>query len=192
VLKVVGVDLAGSPNRVTGLCCLDSRLSCELARAKSDDEIFSFVQEMDPMLIAVDAPLSFPISGGGFRKCDRELKKMGVKPLPLTLRGMRMLTERAIKLKRVLKELGYEVIEVFPSGAQKFLNLPSKKSGDKDLRDGLLSLGIRRIPREIDIHVLDAITCAFVGLLYLKGKCIEVGDPVEGVIVMPRPHENKK
>ena len=161
---VVGVDLAGSPRRVTGLCFLRSDLSCELARARLDDEILSFIQEKRPRLIAIDAPLSFPTGGRNLRKCDRELVRMGVRPLPPVLGPMRMLTERAIRLKHVLGELGYRVIEVFPTGAQKILGLPSKRDLEA-LRLGLISLGIKDLPEEVDVHLLDAVTCAFVGVL---------------------------
>jgi len=187
---VVGVDLAGSPRRVTGLCSLRSDLSCELARARLDDEILSFIQEKRPKLIAIDAPLSFPTGGRNLRKCDRELVRMGVRPLPPVLGPMRMLTERAIRLKHVLGELGYRVIEVFPTGAQKILGLPSKRDLEA-LRLGLISLGIKDLPEEVDVHLLDAVTCAFVGVLYLRGEFLEVGDEDEGVIIMPKPRLSK-
>jgi len=39
----------------------------------------------------------------------------------------------------------------------------------------------------VDEHVLDAVICAYVGLLYLMGGCVELGDAAGGIIVMPRP-----
>jgi len=185
---VVGVDLAGSPKRVTGLCYLDPALRCSATRARSDEEILSFVRRFDPRVVAVDAPLSSPPPGESMRKCDRDLKRMGLRPLPPVLGGMRMLTERAVKLKDSLSGLGYEVIEVFPRGAQKILGLPSKKDR-RGLRAGLASLGLKGIPEDADIHVLDAATCALVGLLYLREAYVAVGEPGEGVIVMPRSPE---
>ena len=184
--RVIGIDLAGSQRRITGLCSLGSDLSCELARAKLDDEILAFIQERRPKLIAIDAPLSFPAGGENLRRCDRELVKMGVRPLPPGLGPMRMLTERGIRLRRVLEGLGYKVIEVFPTGAQKVLGLPSKRDL-KALRLGLISLGIKGIPEDVDVHLLDAVTCALVGASYLKGEFVKVGDEREGVIIMPKP-----
>lgn len=183
---IVGVDLAGSPRRVTGLCALRSDLSCELAKAKLDNEILSFILEKSPSVIAIDAPLSFPAGGESLRRCDRELMKMGVRPLPPVLGPMRMLTERAIKLKNALGEFGYRVIEVFPTGARKILGLPSKRNLEA-LRLGLISLGIKGLPKEVNAHLLDAVTCAFIGVLYLKREFVRIGDEKEGVIIMPKP-----
>lgn len=187
---VVGVDLAGSPGRVTGLCSLSLELSCELAEAKLDDEILSFILRWRPRIVAVDAPLSFPASGRGLRRCDRELLRIGLRPLPPTLGPMRMLTERAIRLKRVLEGLDYKVIEVFPTGAQKILGLPSKKDL-KALRLSFVSLGMKGLPEEVNAHLLDALTCAFVGMLYLIGEVVEIGDEKEGIIIMPKPSSSE-
>jgi len=181
--------LAGSPKRVTGLCYLDSSMKCVAARAKLDDEILAFIQELKPRLVAIDAPLSFPPAGRSMRRCDEKLKRLGLKPLPPTLGPMKMLTTRAVRLKKILESLGYEVIEVFPTGARPFLNFPSKKEGAKRLRESLLKLGVRGLPEEVDEHILDAVICAFIGLLYLKGEYVELGDAVEGTIIMPKFRE---
>ncbi|MDW8021297.1 MAG: DUF429 domain-containing protein [Nitrososphaerota archaeon] len=188
---VVGVDLAGSSRRVTGLCSLSLDLRCELAEAKLDEEVLHFILERMPKIVAIDAPLSFPSSGRGLRRCDRELLRMGLRPLPPILGPMRMLTERAIRLKRVLEGFDYKVIEVFPTGARRILGLPSKRDL-KALRLGLISLGMKDIPEEVNMHLLDAVICAFVGMLYLRGEFVEVGDEEEGVIIMPRPSSSER
>ena len=184
--RVVGVDLAGLPTRVTGLCYLDSRLVCELARARGDEEIFSFIFERCPEVIAIDAPLSFP-RDGMFRVCEREVMRLGARPLSPLLKSMKALTERAMRLRRVLEREGYKVIEVFPTGARKFLNLPSKKMGRRVLREALAAQGLKNIPEDVDQHLLDAVICALIGLYYLRGEYLEVGDPEEGVIILPKP-----
>ncbi len=77
-LIVVGIDLAGSPKRPTGLCVLRD-LSAETRVAFSDDAIHNFVKEARPTLIPIDAPLSLPKgrhtihdhSGEHLRECDR-------------------------------------------------------------------------------------------------------------------------
>ena len=186
--RVVGVDLAGLPTRITGLCYLDSRLICELAKAKEDYEIFSFIFEKSPEVIAIDAPLSLP-RNGMFRVCEREVMKLGVRPLSPLLRSMRTLTERAMRLRRILEERRYRVIEVFPTGARKLLNLPSKKMGRRALREALAAHGLKNIPEDVDQHLLDAVICALIGLYYLRGEYLEVGDPEEGVIILPKPRK---
>lgn len=56
---VVGIDLAGSPRRPTGMCMLRD-LAAETRVVFSDDEILNFVNEARPVLIPIDAPLSLP------------------------------------------------------------------------------------------------------------------------------------
>ena len=183
---VVGVDLAGLPTRVTGLCFLDSGLGCELARAGGDDEILSFIFSRSPRVVAIDAPLSFP-RRGMFRVCELELRKLGARPLSPLLRSMKDLTARGIRLKKVLEDRGYEVIEVFPTGSRRFLGLPPKRAGRKALLEALRAVGVKNIPSEADQHLLDAVICALIGLRYLRGEYLRVGDPEEGVIILPVP-----
>jgi len=183
---VVGVDLAGLPTRVTGLCFLDSGLGCELARAGGDDEILSFIFSRGPRVVAIDAPLSFP-RRGMFRVCELELRKLGARPLSPLLKSMKDLTARGIRLKRVLEDRGYEVIEVFPTGSRRFLGLPPKRAGRKALLEALRAAGVKNIPSEADQHLLDAVICALIGLRYLRGEYLRVGDPEEGVIILPVP-----
>ena len=80
---VVGIDLAGSPNRNTGLCLLKDMIILSCATVHSDVEILSFINSARPDLIAIDAPLNLPPgrksieerTGEHFRPCDRELLK---------------------------------------------------------------------------------------------------------------------
>lgn len=184
-MGVVGVDLAGSPKRITGLCYLERDMHTDVSRAFSYDEIMLFIDEHYVEVVTIDAPLSLPRSGS-LRKCDEELRKAGIKVLPPTLGGMRSLTERAIRLKEILKSRGHKVIEVFPTGARKILGLPPRREGVEALREALISRGVRRLPENVDQHVLDAVICALVGLHYLEGDYVEFGDRDEGVIIMPR------
>ena len=57
--KVVGVDLAGSPKRHTGICTLkkDHITSCTIVH--TDQEIIHYVEKERPVLIAIDAPSTF-------------------------------------------------------------------------------------------------------------------------------------
>jgi len=188
VFGVVGVDLAGSPRRWSGLCYLSQDMWCELERVKGDDEIIEFISEREVGLVAIDAPLSLPRKGGGqaYRECDRRLVEMGVRLLPLTLPPMRMLTLRGMRLRERLERLGYRVIEVYPGGAQDLLGIPRKSKGLEALRKGLESLGLRGLRSDASGDELDAATCALVGWMYLRNECIEVGDPEEGIIVVPK------
>ncbi|MDT7886042.1 MAG: DUF429 domain-containing protein [Thermoproteota archaeon] len=191
---VVGLDLAANHKKQSGFCILNENLEVKTFLLFTDNEILEHVKRYDPELIAIDAPLSLPLgrtsleekSNIHLRLCDRELLELGIKFFPITLGPMRKLTERGIKLKLMLENLGYKVIEVFPGATQDILGLVRKNQGVNKLREGLISLGIKGIKNEMNDDELDAITCALTGLLYLKGECIELGDKKEGILIIPK------
>ena len=191
---VVGLDLAANHKKQSGFCILNENLEVKTFLLFTDNEILEYAKRYDPELIAIDAPLSLPLgrtsleekSNIHLRLCDRELLELGIKFFPITLGPMRKLTERGIKLKLMLENLGYKVIEVFPGATQDILGLVRKNQGVNKLREGLISLGIKGIKNEMNDDELDAITCALTGLLYLKGECIELGDKKEGILIIPK------
>jgi predicted nuclease with RNAse H fold len=191
---IVGLDLAANHKKQSGFCILNENLEVKTLLLFTDNEILEYVKRYDPELIAIDAPLSLPLgrtsleekSNIHLRLCDRELLELGIKFFPITLGPMRKLTERGIKLKLMLENLGYKVIEVFPGATQDILGLVRKNQGVNKLREGLISLGIKGIKNEMSDDELDAITCALTGLLYLKGECIELGDKKEGILIIPK------
>jgi predicted nuclease with RNAse H fold len=192
-MKILGIDLAGSEKRKTGICILNEKLIAHSFFVFSDQEILNLIEKEKPDLIAIDAPLSLPNGRKSlkrkskihFRECDRELWKLGIKFFPITLGPMRKLTERGIKLRKIL-EKKYKVIEVYPGATQDILKIPRKQKGLKKLKKGLENLGIKILKKNPNGDELDAITSAFTGFLYLKGKCIAIGDKKEGQIILPK------
>jgi predicted nuclease with RNAse H fold len=181
----VGVDLAGTPKRQTGVSRMTGDLYCEACTVKEDEEIIKYVGESCPEVVAIDAPLSLPKNNQALRECERKLMKIGIRIFPPTFSGMRLLTERAIKLRERLEALGYRVIEVYPGGAQDFLGIPRKNMGLSLLREGLLKIGVKGLRGNETGDELDAVTCSFIGVLFLRRTYVEVGDTHEGVIIMP-------
>jgi len=116
-----------------------------------------------------------------------ELKRMKIKFFPITLGPMRMLTARGMKMKKVLENRGLAVIESYPGGAQDILRIPRKKEGLERLKVALMDVGISGdiAKREITHDELDAITLALVGLMYLRGDHLSIGDPDEGLMILP-------
>jgi predicted nuclease with RNAse H fold len=190
-MTIVGLDLAGVDSRPTGFCVLEG-WKAETSLAYGDKEIIRRIEEVRPRIIAVDAPLSLPQGRTSIeektavhlRECDVELLKRGIKFFPITLGPMRKLTSRGIRLKGVLESKGLTVIEVYPGGAQDVLMIPRKQKGPERLREGLEKLGIEGLTDELSDHELDAVTCAYVGRLFLEGKATVYGTP-EQAIVMP-------
>jgi len=191
--KVVGIDLAGSPKRNTGICTLKKEDITSCTIVHTDQEIINYVEKDNPVLIAIDAPLNLPPgrksiedkNGEHFRPCDRELLRRGIRFFPITLGPMRLLTERGIRLKRFLTRRGYAVIEVYPGAAQDIWNIGRKQDGLPKLSKGLEKLGVKGLNKKMGGDELDAITAALVGQLFLRGKAEVLGNFKRGAIVIP-------
>ena len=196
MVKIIGIDLAGSERRETGFCILEEdRVRTKVLKA--DEEIIGSTVEEKPELTAIDAPLSLPKGRcclrddcpcrgrGHLRNCDRDLIKLKIRFFPLTLGPMRSLTRRGMMMKKVLEQRGFTVVEVYPGGAQDIWGIPRKQKGVELLRYNLKRMGVVGIEERSTHHELDAVTCALVGKLYLEGNFVLLGDPEEGQIVMP-------
>jgi len=191
-MSIVGLDLAGVESRPSGFCVLKG-LKAEAFLVYTNKEIVRKTVESKPKIVAIDAPLSLPAgrksieqkSNIHLRECDKELLKRGIKFFPITLGPMRKLTSRGINLRKIFEGKRFEVIEVYPGGAQDILGIPRKQQGLKRLKEGLEKQGIRGLNDKMNEHELDAVTCALVGKLFLEGKAIIYGTR-EQAIVMPR------
>jgi predicted nuclease with RNAse H fold len=191
--KVVGIDLAGSLKRSTGICTLekDNLILCSVIH--TNQEIFNYIEKTKPTLIAIDAPLNLPPgrksiedrNGEHFRPCDRELLRRGIRFFPITLGPMRLLTERGIRLKRALTARGYTVVEVYPGAAQDIWKIGRKQDGLSRLRKGLQRLGVKGLPKKMSGDELDAVTAALVGQWFLRGKAEVLGNFRRGAIIIP-------
>jgi predicted nuclease with RNAse H fold len=191
---VVGIDLAGSPKRDTGLCWIAGKriLACQIAH--TDKEILDFVLQAHPDLVVIDAPLHLPPgrksledrNGEHFRPCDRELLRRGIRFFPITLGPMRSLTLRGIRLKRSLSRRGFGALEMYPGAAQDIWKIPRKQFGLGRLRRGLERIGLHRLETRMNGDELDAVSGAYVGVLYLQGKAEMIGDLKHGAILLPK------
>lgn len=194
---MVGIDLAGSPKRPTGLCVLRD-LTAETRVAFSDDDILNFVQETRPTLIPIDAPLSLPKgrrtihdrSGEHLRKCDRALLRLGIRFFPVTLGPMRMLTERGLSLKRKLLGLGFQAVECYPGAAQDLWGIPRQHQDRLGLLTGLRKLGLRGLKKTATSDELDAATAALVGRWFRFGQGLMLGGK-RGILI-PAVNEDKR
>jgi predicted nuclease with RNAse H fold len=190
-MLAVGLDLAGVEIRPTGFCFLKS-MRAETCQVYTDKEVLMKTQEASPQVIAIDAPLSLPPGRQSIeqktdvhlRECDKELLRRRIRFFPITLGPMRKLTVRGMNLKAILEGKGFTVIEVYPGGAQDVLGIPRKQRGLDKLQAGLEALGITGLNSRMSDHELDAVTCAYIGKLFLEGKSVTYGAPEQG-IVMP-------
>ncbi len=179
---IVGIDLAGSPRRPTGLCLLRG-VKAVTSVAYTDDEILDMVASARPALVPIDAPLSLPRgrrsihsrTGEHLRECDRELLRRKIRFFPITLGPMRMLTARGLKLKRKVAAMGYRTVECYPGRAQDVWGLPRQHKNRLRLLSGLRKLGLRGLTKTATGDELDAATAALVGRWFLLGQGAMLG-----------------
>lgn len=191
-MVIVGLDLAGVETRPTGFCILD-KMNVQTSHVYTDEELLKKTIDAKPEVVGIDAPLSLPTgrisledrNGPHLRDCDRELLKAHIRFFPVTLGPMRKLTARGMKMREILEDKGFTVLEVYPGGAQDVFGIPRKQKGLEKLRSGLEKLGISGLNDKMSDHELDAVTCAFVGKLFLEGKCIVYGSGRQS-LVMPK------
>ncbi len=163
-----------------------------------DAEILEEIFNSRPGLVAIDAPLSLPRERcclendcicrghGHLRECDRAVRHLGIPIFTLTLGPMRVLTIRGIRIRDRLEKKKIPVIETYPGGAQDIWGIPRQKDRI-GLKKGLLGfwLGGDIKRRRISSHELDAITCALVAQEHRSGCSLVLGDPNEGLMVLP-------
>ena len=162
-----------------------------------DEDIFATVAAAAPQLIAIDAPLALPAGRcclrdtcacagtTHFRVSDYELRRLGIRFFPMTLGPMRQLTQRGMQLKVALEARGIRVIETYPGAAQDIWGIPRQRDVP-GLRRGLSRFRLQGLDRtERSPHVLDAVTCALVGKLYLDGGAWSIGAPDEALMILP-------
>lgn len=189
---VVGVDLAGSPRRPTGVCVLQG-MKAKTCIAFTDEEILESIHQARPDLVPIDAPLSLPIgrktiherSGEHFRECDRELQRRKIRFFPITLGPMRMLTERGMALGKKIAMMGYRAIECYPGAAQDVWGIPRQHHDLNGLLRGLKKLGLKGLTTKMTSDELDAVTAALVGRMFLMGSGEMLGG--ENGILIPVP-----
>ena len=195
--RFVGLDLAGSEKRPSGICLLGGNRA-DVSVLYTDEEILRAIGDR-VQAVAIDAPLSLPkgrcclrdecaCSGKAhFRVCDLELRRMKIKFFPITLGPMRKLTVRGMSLKDQLEAKGLRVFETYPGAAQDIWAIPRQKdlSG---LKQGLRRFKLRGNWSRPDVtkDELDALTCAIVAREEFRGNAMVIGDPEEGVMILPR------
>jgi uncharacterized protein len=193
---ILGLDLAGSPRRPTGFCALQGR-RVSVGHLFADEDIFATVEHEAPQLIAIDAPLALPAGRcclrdtctcartTHFRVSDHELRRLGIPFFPMTLGPMRQLTQRGMQLKAAFEARNIAVIETYPGAAQDIWGIPRQRDV-AGLRRGLARFHLRGLDRtERSPHVLDAVTCALVGRLYLDGGAWSIGSADEALMILP-------
>jgi len=194
VMNILGIDLAGSEKRPTGVAYVeDNKILTKVVY--NDDEILNLAKSFSKIFI--DAPLSLPKGRGSlevnngihFRECDIKLRELKIKFFPLTLGPMRKLTKRAIKLKALLEEQNKKVFEVFPGGFYDIMKLSRKNK--EEIIKFYKNLEFELEDKEFIQDELDAIACLLTGLMHERGDSL-ILEGVDGAIILPGIENNLK
>lgn len=192
----IGIDLAGSENRETGICFLDERKNAHTLIIKQDKQIIEMISKNISAIksIGIDAPLSLPKGreninsyGPHFRACDIELKRLKIKFFPITLGPMRKLTERGIKIKNMILKMKQDitVAEVFPGALYDIFGVNRKSAQEIMKFFKAEKIKIKEKGRFLTQDELDSIACAYTMYLFEQNKAQEIGDRSEGTIIIP-------
>jgi predicted nuclease with RNAse H fold len=179
------------------MCVLEGN-QVRVSVVHTDDEILEAVGK-DVQAVAIDAPLSLPqgrcclrddcpcAGQAHFRVCDLELRRMKIKFFPITLGPMRRLTLRGLALKEKLQKRGLRVFETYPGAAQDLWGIPRQKD-PQGLQQGLKRFKLKGNWQSPGVtkDELDALTCAIVAGEDLAGNTITIGDPREGLMILPK------
>jgi predicted nuclease with RNAse H fold len=191
----LGVDPTSSEARPSGYAVLDKQARLlAVGLVATDEEILSLALSWRPRLVALDAPLSWPLEPDGKgRQCELLLAHEGIGTFRTTSKTIiRALIERAIPLAATIRSQGFEVIEIYPYGSKVRLfgrPIPRKTTpeGRAWLRRRLEMLvpGLADHRGPLSHDELDAVVAAYTALLRDRGLAEEVGDPSEGRICLP-------
>jgi uncharacterized protein YprB with RNaseH-like and TPR domain/predicted nuclease with RNAse H fold/dephospho-CoA kinase len=198
-IKIVGIDLTGSEERLTGVCLMNNN-HIETMQIGTDKDMIDCILKFKPDLVSIDSPLSLPVGRisvfdddpgrdkyGIMRICERVLKKRGVNAYPTLLPSMQKLTKRGIELADKLRKLGIPVIESYPGVVQDIIGLPRKQVSLELLKKGLGKFGLKGsfLKEEVSHDEIDAITSAIVGMFFLSGDYEGIGDLRENLMIIP-------
>ncbi len=178
---VLGIDLAASPRRRSGVALLAlHRGRAELRLCSSIPggwrEASRLAHRLAAALAVVDAPMSLP-RRGGFRAAERLAIRLGARLLPLTLESMRALASEAAMLRRSL-EAFMDVYETHPASIPRVSGCPAPLYAAR--------YGVDPAPcRGRDER--DALLAALVGAGLAAGEAIILADDEGTALLLPKP-----
>ncbi len=172
----MGIDLAGVPDRETGVAILRGGRLEYLTSAGDDDEILSLANLAGRWgTVAINAPLTRPLGrccldddcpcrtdpGTRSRQLERDLARMGIPTLATAL--IKVLARRGERIATAIREQGHEPLEVYPFATLRLLGLPcqGKKtpSGRRHIYRALKPLVPGLNHPKASEHQLDSVVC---------------------------------
>ncbi|MFN2543005.1 MAG: DUF429 domain-containing protein [Actinomycetota bacterium] len=198
-MRSLGVDV--SVSRGLDLVLLDDSLEVLDTRRRVEvGQLARAIDELEPDVVAIDSPPAWGTNGGS-RRTERELRLFGIQSYGTPTRerdGHPFYAWMKVGFRAfdICKRKGFKryasgrvkgtAIEVFPHASAVVLVgcLPPPGMTKRAWRaQALVAQGVRTELRSAD--QVDAALAALTGLRALQGRSSALGDPKEGVIVLP-------
>ena len=199
-MRSLGIDVG--VGKGLDLVVLDDTRAPTVVRSRSGlDDVRAVIQEYAPEIVAIDSPPKWA-RGGKSRHTENELARLNIHafrtPSLEHAEHARFDWMRAgMEVFGLAERLGYPLatgrpyrrraIEVFPHATAVVLAgcLPPRGERKRQWRERVLRMQGVRTQELTTIDQLDAALAALTGLLVLDGRETHLGDPGEGVIVIP-------
>jgi predicted nuclease with RNAse H fold len=200
-VRALGIDVGAGKG--LDLVVLDERrLPIEVLPRVGVDRLAALIRRLAPDVVAIDAPPAWATTGSS-RLTERILLELNIHsfntPAARNGRGHGFYEwmEVGFRVFRAAARAGFPrygagepsgtALEVFPHASAAVLagGLPPKGVPKRAWRVRLLRAQGVRTDDLRSADLVDAGLCALTGLLALQGKHVALGDPREGVIVLP-------
>ena len=200
-MRALGVDVG--VRKGLDLVLLDEAVTpVETARRVEVGRLGSLIAEWGPDVVAVDAPPAWGTSKGS-RRTERELRRFGIQSYGTPGPGEREdhpfyeWMRVGFTVFAAAEEAGFprygsgpvrgHAIEVFPHATAVTLAgcLPPAGSSKREFRESVLRSQLVPVKGLRSQDQIDAALAALTGILALRGRSTALGDPKEGVIVLP-------
>lgn len=199
-MRSLGVDV--SEKRGLDLVLLDESPRPRVHGGATLEQLRARVVEWRPDVIAIDSPPAWGVSGGS-RQAEKALRRLGIQsygtPSDPQKQEHRFFgwMKSGIAAFAVCAKAGYPryrqgevrgtALEVFPHATSVVLSggLPPREAAKKDWRVAVLRDRGVELTQLTSLDLVDAALAALTGLLALRGEFTALGDPEEGMIVVP-------
>jgi predicted nuclease with RNAse H fold len=201
-LRSLGIDVGVRKGHDIVIVEDDSTVS-HTAPHVATNQLEQLLREWKPDIVAIDSPPSWS-AGGKSREVEKALRRLGIKSFPTPNEETGPANtffdwmQEGFRLFEAAAGAGYPryqsgdprhtAIEVFPHATAAVLAkglLPSGAHKATWRRSVLESQGVHGATTLRSIDQIDAALAALTGLRALQGAFVTVGDPDEGVIVLP-------
>ena len=198
----LGVDVGAARKGIDAVVLDRSLRVLETRRRLTAEDVDALIGEVPPDIVAIDAPPAWGVSRGS-RLTEREIRRFGIQSFGTpsdpkkTANAFYDWMRAGFRVFEVAARRGFAryrsgeadgtAIEVFPHATAVVLSgcLPPKSVTKRDWRAGVLAKQGVAVDGLRSMDQIDAALAALTGLFALRGRFSALGDPREGVIVLP-------